>query len=188
MKATLRLASDIFMLLMLSMAVVLVIVIHHINPDKNNDMVASAHQGNLIVELFWDDTSIADVDLWVKAPGEPPVGFTNRSGQTFNLLRDDLGSFADISERNMEIAYGRGLPDGEYIINVQLYNGKGASLPLEALVVVTEQSNDGKVSKKLYSVKKEFSKQKQMETMGNFYVEDGKFVPESLSFKYKAIR
>jgi len=37
------------------------------------------------------DAALAHVDLWVQAPGDVPVGYSNKSGGVLNLLRDDLG-------------------------------------------------------------------------------------------------
>jgi hypothetical protein len=48
------------------------------------------------------------VDLWVQAPGDVPVGYSNESGVIFNLVRDDLGKGSDPNSMNYEIAYGRG--------------------------------------------------------------------------------
>ena len=35
----------------------------------------SINQGNILIELFWDKTITADIDLWVKAPNEKSVGY-----------------------------------------------------------------------------------------------------------------
>jgi hypothetical protein len=56
--------------------------------------------GNVIIEAQWADKLDADVDLWVQAPGDMPVGYSNESGQSLNLLRDDLGRKQDITDYN----------------------------------------------------------------------------------------
>ncbi len=78
--------------------------------------VESVSPGNILIELFWDKNKNADVDLWVKAPGEKPVGYSNKSSVVFNLLRDDLGISSDPESRNQELVVGRGLHQGEYIV------------------------------------------------------------------------
>src|SRR3981081_592713 len=61
-----------------------------------------APPGNVIVEMFWDKAIDADVDLWVQAPGDVPVGYSNKSGVVFNLVRDDLGKGGDPKSRNSD--------------------------------------------------------------------------------------
>ena len=61
------------------------------------------------------------VDLWVKAPDDIPVGYSNRGGLFFNLLRDDLGVYKDPTPINYEVAYSRGINPGEHIVNLHLY-------------------------------------------------------------------
>src|SRR5690349_3007004 len=78
--------------------------------------------GALTVQAFWPDDLDVDVDLWVLAPGDRPVGYSNKDGRFFNLLRDDLGFVNDPSGKNFEVAYSRALPAGEYVINVHLYS------------------------------------------------------------------
>ena len=89
---------------------------------------------------FWDDKIDVDVDLWVQGPNDQPVGYSAMSGKLFNLLRDDLGLYADTSGKNFEIAVSRGVLAGEYRINVMLYKDKrkGAkTFPLDVHVIVT---------------------------------------------------
>ena len=64
-----------------------------------------------------------------QAPGDVPVGYSNKSGKIFNLLRDDLGS-QDITDYNYEVAYTRGTPGGEYVVNLHMYRGGGVSYPV----------------------------------------------------------
>ena len=58
-----------------------------------------------MIEARWPDAVDADVDLWVQAPGDVPVGYSNKGGAIFNLLRDDLGTRADATGINYEISY-----------------------------------------------------------------------------------
>lgn len=57
--------------------------------------------------MHWPSDMENDVDLWVKAPGEGPVGFWNQGGEVFNLLRDDLGAIGDATDENYEVSYSR---------------------------------------------------------------------------------
>ncbi len=76
--------------------------------------------GVIAVELQWPAGDI-DVDLWVQAPGNVPVGYSNKGSPSFNLLRDDLGEMADDTDANIEYSFSRGAPAGEWIVNVHLY-------------------------------------------------------------------
>ena len=87
----------------------------------------------------------ADVDLWVQGPGDIPVGYSNKGGALFNLLRDDLGKTLDLSSINHESAYSRGNQAGEYVINAHAYRIDPKNPPpfsVEA-VVSTKIENDG---------------------------------------------
>src|SRR5690606_321998 len=81
--------------------------------------------GSLVVETIWPPECHTDVDLWVQGPVGRAVGYSNQSDMLFNLLRDDLGHQGDLSDLNYENAYTRGLPDGEYIVNLHLYTHRG---------------------------------------------------------------
>ena len=83
----------------------------------------------MIVEVRWPDQLDSDVDLWVQAPGDVPVGYSNKGGAIFNLLRDDLGQRADATGMNYEVSYSRGIPPGEYMVNVHLYRNAAGVMP-----------------------------------------------------------
>jgi hypothetical protein len=70
------------------MSVLMMAVVNPPTRSSESDNVQAP--GNVIVEAQWADKLDADVDLWVQAPGDVPVGYSNKSGQIFNLLRDDL--------------------------------------------------------------------------------------------------
>jgi hypothetical protein len=93
--------------------------------------------GNVVVEVTWPPELDTDVDLWVQGPGDIPVGYSNKSGGLFNLLRDDLGQVMDVSGLNYEVAYSRGVIAGEYIVNLHLYRNLSHRLPVPAKVVIS---------------------------------------------------
>lgn len=90
--------------------------------------------GSVMFQMTWDQGAKADVDLWVQAPGEQPVGYSHPAGPHCNLLRDDLGPPVDPESRNLELTVCRGMPDGEWIANVALYADRGGKLPITATV------------------------------------------------------
>ena len=71
-------------------------------PTKSSESDNVQAPGNVIIEAQWADKLDADVDLWVQAPGDVPVGYSNKSGHIFNLLRDDLGKAHDVTDYNYE--------------------------------------------------------------------------------------
>ena len=126
---------DVIMLALLGFVTIVILLLPHLNPPGQTE-AGSLPPGNLVVSVRWPDPIDADVDLWVQAPGDRPVGYSNLGGRVFNLLRDDLGNKQDLDGANFEIAYGRGLPAGEYTINLHLYRDRSGSLPLSVVVEV----------------------------------------------------
>lgn len=128
-------------MLFAALAAVIIILVFLINPPKVNDAMQAP--GNLIVSVFWPKGSI-DVDLWLSAPGEAqPVGFRNKSGKVWNLLRDDLGTIGDLLPTNYENAFSRGMPKGQYTINLVCYTCKVG--PFDTIVRVEKKNKDGNI-------------------------------------------
>lgn len=104
--------------------IMLLVMLMLINPPTKTDAITQP-PGNMIVSISWPDGP-TDVDLWVRGPGETrAVGYSNRGGPLFNLLRDDLGTANDSLSANYENAYSRGLPAGRYVINVHCFTCAG---------------------------------------------------------------
>ena len=134
---------DVIMLALLGFAAFVIMLLPHLNPPTT-DAAAAEPPGNVLVEVRWADEVDADVDLWVEAPGDRPVGYSNKSGRLFNLLRDDLGHSNDATALNYEVAFSRGVRPGPYTVNLHLYRNRSGGLPIEATVVVRVKSdNDG---------------------------------------------
>jgi hypothetical protein len=55
----------------------------------------------------------------------------------FNLLRDDLGKRADVTGLNYETSYSRGIPPGEYTVNLHLYRNPSQTFPVQVTVVTS---------------------------------------------------
>lgn len=114
---------DLVMLTLLGFVTMVVLMLPHLAPPtQGEDSIVAP--GNLIVEARWPDPVDVDVDLWVKAPGDRPVGFSRNSGLVFDLLRDDIGFERDGTGLNYEFAFSRGAPAGEYIVNIHLYSNR----------------------------------------------------------------
>lgn len=119
--STNRLFQDVLLLIATVFMIIVIIIWPFINPPGKDDAEPLRPPGTLIIEIRWPDNLHTDVDLWVKAPHENSVGYSAKSGRTFNLLRDDLGQTNDTLGLNYENVYSRGIPVGEYQVNVHLY-------------------------------------------------------------------
>lgn len=130
---------DIFMgLIGILGFILLVVLIQQTISKKTND--GQTPPGNVTVFITWPPGD-NDVDLWVMGPGEKrPVGYSNKGGVLWNLLRDDLGNASDNSDVNMESAYSRGAPAGEWQVNLHCFR----CMKLPQKVNVEVGLNDGK--------------------------------------------
>lgn len=130
--------------------------------------------GNIMIWIRWPDYVDVDVDLWARAPGDRPVGYSNRAGDTFNLLRDDLGNSRDSTKLNYEVIFGRDMPNGRYTVNVHLFrNGSQLTeVPVDADVFISYGSRSVGVAKKKVVLKQVG----QEITIANFVLENGKLV------------
>jgi hypothetical protein len=128
---------DVIMLALAGFVAIVLLLLPHINPRAQAAKSDSNPPGNVIVEMRWPDPLDTDVDLWVEAPGDRPVGYSNKGGDYFNLLRDDLGKLGDATELNYEVSYSRGIPEGEYTVNAHLYRNTSKVYPVPVTVVVS---------------------------------------------------
>jgi hypothetical protein len=158
-------------------------------PAKSSETEGVQAPGNVIVEIQWPDKLDADVDLWVRGPGDVPVGYSNKSGRLFNLLRDDLGKAQDMTDLNYEIAYSRGMPPGEYVVNVHMYRGVGVTYPIPVKVDVTASRDAAKSATPLLTTNVELRKPNQEITAFRFRLgADGQLVQGSVNSLFKGLR
>ena len=144
-----------------------------VNSQSKKDKGANIKMpGNIMVWIRWPDNVDVDVDLWVRAPHDKPVGYSNRAGNTFNLLRDDLGMIRDSTPFNYEVAFGRDMPSGTYTVNVHLYrNGSElTAVPVDADVFISYGSQTVSIVKKSVVLERVG----QEITVANFTLADGK--------------
>ncbi len=131
---------DVILLALLGFVTIVILLLPHLNPPVKATE-PTRPPGNVIVELRWPDDLDADVDLWVEAPGDTPVGYSNKGGRIFDLLRDDLGHAGDATGLNYEVAFSRGVPAGDYTVNLHLYRNEAGQLPIPAVVVVSVKAD-----------------------------------------------
>jgi hypothetical protein len=142
---------DVIFLALVGFVAMVIMLLPHIkrSSEESRDQKAP---GNVIIEMHWPSDMPYDVDLWVKAPGEPPVGFWNQGGIVFNLLRDDLGDEGDATKLNYEVTYSRGIPAGEYIVNVHMYGPLPSGVIIPVTVVVSTRQEFGHTRQLLQTV------------------------------------
>lgn len=135
---------DVILLALAGFVAIVLLLLPHVNPPKQNENKDVPPPGNMMVQIFWDDKSNMDIDLWVKAPNDSTVGYSSKSGKIFNLLRDDLGHSNDTTERNFEIAVTRGVIQGEYTINLMFYRDARIkkTYPVNVHVIVSYKKAD----------------------------------------------
>lgn len=177
--------GDLAMLMALGFFAMLVFLLPWINPPTESDTISPP--GNLIVTASWPPSG-HDVDLWVMGPTEArPVGYSNQSGKLFNLLRDDLGP--PDPELNFENVYTRGLPDGEYIINLHCYRCYGVSEEKPIPVTVDVRlKKDGGAAVPVTKTRVLLTKHGQEKTALRFLIKDGNVLHETIHNAYRSLR
>jgi hypothetical protein len=158
-------------------------------PAKSSDAGDVAAPGNVIIEAQWPDTIDADVDLWVEGPGDRPVGYSNKSGRLFNLLRDDLGRAQDLTDYNYEVSYSRGTPAGEYIVNIHMYRGIGIAYPVPVKIVASAKTDPNGPAQQLVETTVELRHENQEITALRFRLDaKGQLLAGSVNSLFKELR
>lgn len=172
---------DVILLALAGFLAVLLLLLPHVAKPGSRAREESRAPGDVLVEIRWPDAIDADVDLWVRAPGDVPVGYSNRSGLVFDLLRDDLGRHMDPSEVNYEVAYGRARPAGEYVVNVHLYRNSAGIFPVPVTVTVSARGEAGAPMRRLLVGRTELRRVGEERTVFRFRLDDGgRIVPGSV--------
>jgi hypothetical protein len=179
---------DMLFLLVFAYLVISAVALAHVAKHDQEQSKGAAPPGNVIVEMWWQRNLDDDVDLWVQGPGDVPVGYSNKSGIIFNLLRDDLGRGGDPNSMNYEVAYGRGHSPGEYVVNAMLYRNRDQHYPVPTTIKVSLQNTQGRVQQVLEShVDLQFEGQET--TVFRFTLDDkGNLVQGSVNRIHKELR
>ncbi|MFQ6021428.1 MAG: hypothetical protein ACE5NW_01795 [Acidiferrobacterales bacterium] len=161
---------DVLMLALVGFVAMVIMLLPHLSKTKQESKDHRA-PGNVVVEMHWPDALPVDVDLWVQAPGDVPVGFFNQHSHFFSLLRDDLGLEEDPSGRNYEVSYSRGIPAGEYIANVHMYGPlpAGVTVPVTIVISVRQKYDD---LRQILQTKVELRRRNQEETAFRFKLDE----------------
>ncbi len=180
---------DIIMLALCGFVAIVILLLPHLNPPAKADNDPTSPPGNVIIEIRWPDDLDTDVDLWVQAPGDVPVGYSNKGGLFFNLLRDDLGRHADATEINYEVTYSRGIPSGEYTVNIHLYRNPSAQYPVPINVVASVKRSVNDSARQILASKVELVREGQELTVFRFSLDsEGALVPGSVHSLARPLR
>jgi len=172
---------DVIMLALAGFIAMVLLLLPHLNPPGEAAEENSQPPGNVIVELRWPDELDSDVDLWVEAPGDVPVGYSNKGGAIFNLLRDDLGTRVDATDLNYEISYARGIAAGEYTVNVHLYRNPAGTFPVPVTVVTSVKATPDARAKQLLASELELAREGEELTVYRFTLSaEGELAPGSV--------
>ena len=180
---------DVILLALTGFIFMVVLLLPFVNPPTENENNTDP-PGNVIIELFWDNDRDVDIDLWVKAPEDIPVGYSNKGGLFFNLLRDDLGKYKDNSPINYEVSYSRGISEGRYIANLHLYReDKSPFQPIDAKLVVSVVDPDTNQRKQILLSNRELSKVGEEQTIFQFVLDKkGKLDKNSINYNFVKLR
>jgi hypothetical protein len=180
---------DVILLTLAGFVFVTVLLLPHVNPPGEDAAASAEPPGNVIIEARWDDRLRTDVDLWVQAPGDVPVGYSNKSGLIFNLLRDDLGSQGDPTEVNFETSFSRGIPPGEYTVNIHLFRNLDAVYPINVRVVARVKSDKDGSARPIASTSIRLDREGQEITAFRFRLnEHGELDRNSIHSVFKPLR
>lgn len=180
---------DVILLALAGFVAIVVMILPHLNPPDARTADAMEPPGNVVVEVRWPDGLDTDVDLWVQAPVDIPVGYSNKGGAVFNLLRDDLGKRADATGLNYEVSYSRGILPGEYTVNVHLYRNPGRTLPVPVTIVTSVKKSAEESARQILASKVDLTREGQEITAYRFRLDDqGDLVPGSVHNLQRPLR
>lgn len=168
------------MLALIGFVAMVIMLLPHLT--KATNQTAGTHSaGDIVVEIRWPNSLAVDVDLWVQAPFDKPVGFFNQGAKYFNLLRDDRGVEGDATNINYEVSYSRGIPAGEYLVNVHMYGPLAVGVTVPVNVVVSTREPESMLKQILIN-QVLLARQNQEETAFSFRLnKKGKLIPASVS-------
>lgn len=180
---------DVVTLALLGFVAMVILMLPHLNPPGESAAARSEPAGNVVMDIDWPADMDVDVDLWVQAPGDVPVGYSNKGGLFVDLLRDDLGNYGDATSINHEVAFSRGIPVGEYIVNVHMFRNTSGRWPVPVQIEIGATANKTKPLQPIAKTAVELKRLGEEITAVRFSLApDGSLVPDSLHSLQKNLR
>jgi len=180
---------DVITLALAGFVAVVILLLPWVNPPGTKQEAEASPPGDVVFEASWPEELDSDVDQWVMAPGDMPVGYSNKGGVLCNLLRDDLGHTRDPLQLNHEITVCRGIrTEGEYAMNLHLYRNAGGELPVPVRLKVSVRGPDGNV-REVLRTRASLKRVGREITVVRFRLDEaGSLVPDSVHSLYKPLR
>lgn len=116
--------QDLLFNMLIGFVFLFIVALLLINPiTKKSDAPKKAEY---LVTIEWADSSINDIDLWIRGPSGDIASFQKREAGLLHLERDDLGQKNDTIHgvtlmRNEETVTLRGIEAGEYEVMFHVY-------------------------------------------------------------------
>ena len=176
--------KDLFLNCMAFCLLILIIILPYINDPKPPTPETRPPPGNLAVMIAWPEGPI-DVDLWLTGPGQDiATGYSHKGGKLISLLRDDLGTANDAGPINVENAFARETPAGEYAINVHCFACSGTTVVYVEVALGRSAAGMSLLFKGSVELKP-----KQERTVVRFRLDqDGNVIPGSVHHVYRPLR
>ena len=155
---------------------------------KTTPQEAGTKVGDLTIEMQWPMGSESDMDLWVRSPGDKPIGYSRKTGKVCDLIRDDLGALHDAASRALEMVACRKAPAGEYVVNAHAYAFlEKAAIPVR--ITVRRQRPGQNATETLLTKTTTIDHNGQEVTIARFTLNpDGDLVPGSVNNLFKELR
>jgi len=160
---------------LLLLLLVMVIVPHR--PDVSRETPQVDIFSKVIIGARWPDSMTADVDLWVRAPGDTTVGYSRTRGNIASLAWDDVGNVSAPPWR-YEVVLVRQGADGEYVVNLHCYRCPTMILPVPVKVVVWRRTPQGE--SEIWSGDIKLVAEGQELTVVRFELRNGDLIPGSI--------
>ena len=172
------LIQDVLLAMLLGVTATIMFILPSVNPASTEQQLTPP--GNLVASINWP-TGDDDVDLWVSYGDDFAVGYSNKSAKVWSLLRDDRGKTDDETPLNFESAFTRGLPDGEYAVNVRCFRCSTIPMPVSIDVRLAEGAP-------VWSGVVELAKDGQERTAIRFRVANGRVMSDGANQVFKQMR
>lgn len=179
---------DVTLLIAAGFIVLAILVLPWVNPPKKEEQEDVKNPGNIVVEVIWPSDNGVDVDTWIQDPAGEKVGYSNKSGTIFNLLRDDLGGSGDVTNLNYEHAFSRGIVPGKHIVNIHLFSQSSGRLPVTVRIVVSIKVSPGSVMQQFFAADITLTDIREEQTVVSFDITEDKTVDmKSISTIYEPL-
>jgi len=179
---------DVTLLIAAGFIVLAILVLPWVNPPKKNEQQEVKNPGNIVVEVIWPNDNGVDIDTWIQDPTGEKVGYSNKSGDLFNLLRDDLGNSNDATNLNYEHAFSRGILPGKHVVNIHLFSLGSGRIPVKVRVVLSIKTTANSALRQFYAADLIMTNVREEQTVVSFFVTNSRTIDfKSLNTDYEAL-